>query len=187
MQPLPRQESTHPGVPAIQIDALGRRFAFVHASWHEEIVLQARAGFSAEMQRLGVPADLIDGFAVPGAFELPLYVKRLARSGAYDAIVACALVADGGIYRHDFVAGAVLNGLMTVQLETLVPVLSVVLTPFHFQPHAEHQAFYAEHFVRKGVAAARACVQTVNGLRRCADPTAQPNPAEGDGQQGPIQ
>ena len=166
MQPLSSQASAQSGVPAVQINALERRFAFVHASWHEDIVQQARAGFTAEMQRLGVPAGLIDVFKVPGAFELPLYAKKLARSGAYDAIVACALVVDGGIYRHDFVADAVVNGLMAVQLETEVPVLSVVLTPHHFQPHAEHQAFYSEHFVRKGIEAASACVLTVNALRR---------------------
>jgi len=188
VQPLSPQASTQAGgVPAVQIDALERRFAFVHASWHEDIVQQARAGFTAEMQRMGVPADLIDVFKVPGAFELPLYAKKLARSGAYDAIVACALVVDGGIYRHDFVADAVVNGLMAVQLETEVPVLSVVLTPHHFQPHAEHQAFYAEHFVRKGVEAAAACVHTVNGLRRLADPTRQSGSDEGDGQPDTIQ
>ncbi len=53
---------------------------------------------------------LIDVFKVPGAFELPLHAKKLARTGGYDAIVACALVVDGGIYRHDFVANAVVNG-----------------------------------------------------------------------------
>ena len=166
VQPLSTQASAQAGVPAVQIDTLERRFAFIHASWHEDIVQQARAGFTAEMLRLGVPSNLIDVFKVPGAFELPLHAKKLARSGAYDAIVACALVVDGGIYRHDFVADAVVNGLMAVQLETEVPVLSVVLTPHHFQPHAEHQAFYSEHFVRKGIEAASACVLTVNALRR---------------------
>ena len=187
MQPVSPRTSSQAGVPAIQIDALERRFAFVHASWHEDIVQQARAGFTAEMLRLGVPADLIDVFKVPGAFELPLYAKKLARSGAYDAIIACALVVDGGIYRHDFVADAVVNGLMAVQLETEVPVLSVVLTPHHFQPHAEHQAFYAEHFVRKGVEAATACVLTVNGLRRLADPTRRSSPDQDDEHQDTIQ
>ena len=81
----------------------------------------------------------------------------------------------------------VVNGLMLVQLETEVPVLSVVLTPHHFQPHAEHQAFYAEHFVRKGVEAATACVLTVNGLRRLADPTRRSSPDQDDEHQDTIQ
>lgn len=152
--------------PMVDVSSVGPRYAFVQAGWHRSIVLQARDGFVAEMQRLGVGRDAIDVLDVPGAFELPLMAQRLARSGRYDAIVACALVVDGGIYRHDFVAQAVLDGLMSVQLQTDVPVLSVVLTPHQFQPHAEHQQFFGAHFVVKGAEAAGACVRTVQALRR---------------------
>ena len=98
---------------------------------------------------------------MPGAFEIPLLAQRLARSGRYDAIVACGLVVNGGIYRHEFVADAVVSGLMQVQLETGVPVFSVVLTPLNFHESDEHQRFFAEHFVIKGQEAARACMQTL--------------------------
>src|SRR5450830_1750859 len=96
----------------------GRRIAFVEAHWHSDIVHQARDAFLAEMERLGVARDLIDVFDVPGAFEIPLHAKRLANSGRYAAIVGCALVVDGGIYRHEFVAGTVVGTLMSLQLET---------------------------------------------------------------------
>ncbi len=98
------------------------RIAFVQATWHADIVNQARDGFLAEMARQGVPRDAIDILELPGAFEIPLHAKKLAQSGRFDAIVACALVVDGGIYRHEFVANAVVQGLMAVQLETGVPV-----------------------------------------------------------------
>lgn len=55
-------------------------------------------------------------------------------------------IVDGGICRHEFVAQAVLNGLMQAGLETNVPVLSAVLTPHHLHSHAEHQSFFEEHF-----------------------------------------
>ena len=55
---------------------------------------------------------------------------------------------------------------MSVQLETDVPVLSVVLTPLNFHDHEDHQRFFAEHFVVKGTQAAQACVQTVAALAR---------------------
>ncbi len=155
-------------IPALAARRADSRFAFIHACWHEDIVRRARDGFQLEMQRLDVAPDSIDVFAVPGAFELPLLAKKLAHSGRYEAIVACALVVDGGIYRHDFVAAAVVQALMTVQLETEVPVLSVVLTPHQFQPNTEHQDFFGAHFVVKGAEAARACLQTVRGLHRLA-------------------
>lgn len=141
------------------------RFAFIHACWHAEIVHQGRDSFLSEMQEQGIALHQIDVLEVPGAFELPLLAKKLARSGRYAAVVACAFVVDGGIYRHEFVAEAVVGGLMEVQLETEVPVLSVVLTPHHFHAGDEHQLFFAAHFVVKGAEAAKACIQTVEVLR----------------------
>ncbi|MFZ4284888.1 6,7-dimethyl-8-ribityllumazine synthase [Variovorax sp. HJSM1_2] len=142
------------------------RVAFVHASWHADIVNQARDAFVAEMGLLGVSSASIDVFALPGAYELPLHAKKLAKSGQYDAVVACALVVDGGIYRHDFVAQTVVQALMDVQLETEVPMFSVVLTPHHFHEHAEHRDYFYKHFLLKGKEAARACVATVASLRQ---------------------
>ena len=68
-------------------------------------------------------------------------------------------VVDGGIYRHEFVAAAVVDGLMRVQLEDDLPILSVVLTPKNFHESADHHAFFHRHFVTKGEEAARAAVQ----------------------------
>lgn len=138
------------------------RIAFIRANWHADIVSRALEGFSTELSRL-TPSDTpsIDVHDVPGAFEIPLLAQSLARSGKYVAIVACALVVDGGIYRHDFVAGAVIDGLMRVQLDEGVPVFSVVLTPKDFHEHSTHREFFTTHFVTKGAEAARACERTL--------------------------
>ena len=104
----------------------------------------------------------------PGAYEIPLHAQVLARTGRYAGIVASGFVVDGGIYRHDFVAQAVIDGLMRVQLDTGVPVFSAVLTPHHFHEHEQHREFYFQHFVKKGQEAAQACVQTVSSLQAIA-------------------
>lgn len=149
----------------VQLPA-GLRFAFVGASWHADIVHQARDAFLAEMALAGFGVDHIDVFDVPGAFEIPMHAQRLARSGRYAAVVGSALVVDGGIYRHDFVARAVVQALMDVQLNSGVPVISAVLTPHHFHEHVEHRKYFMRHFAVKGSEAAQACLQTVAGLRR---------------------
>jgi 6,7-dimethyl-8-ribityllumazine synthase len=146
----------------------GLRFAFVEASWHADIVHQARDAFFAEMARAGFGPEAIDVFDVPGAFEIPLHAQQLARSGRYAAVVGSALVVDGGIYRHDFVAQTVVQALMQVQLDTGVPMISAVLTPHHFHEHAEHRKYFLRHFSLKGTEAAQACLFTVQGLRRLA-------------------
>lgn len=129
------------------------RYAFVKANWHADIVDKALEGF-LEL----IPAHQVDVFDVPGAFELPLAARDLARSNKYAAVAAAALVVDGGIYRHDFVAGAVIDGLMRVGLDTGVPILSVSLTPHHFQPTEHHRGVFGAHFVEKGREAARAAL-----------------------------
>ncbi len=140
------------------------RVAFVQSTWHEEIVNQCRDAFLEEIATLGVGRDQMDLFRVPGSFEIPLHAKRLAATGRYAAVVGAGLVVDGGIYRHEFVAEAVINGLMRVQLDTDTPVISVVLTPHHYHEHDEHASFFADHFKVKGVEAAHACARTVRSL-----------------------
>ena len=134
------------------------KFAFIKAGWHAEIVNQALTGFRQRLDEAGHGAE-VDVFDVPGAFEMPLLAQKLAATGEYAAVAAAALVVDGGIYRHDFVAQAVVSGLMQAGLATGVPVLSVSLTPHHFQPSAEHLAFFSSHFVQKGREAADAAMQ----------------------------
>ena len=142
------------------------KIAFIQANWHKEIVDECRLAFVAEMQQAGVAPEDIEIVDVPGSFEIPLTAQRLAKSGRYDAIVAAGLVVDGGIYRHEFVARAVIDGLMRVQLETEVPVLSAVLTPQHFHEHDEHRRFFREHFTVKGKEAAAACLRTLENMAR---------------------
>jgi 6,7-dimethyl-8-ribityllumazine synthase len=134
----------------------------VSARWHADIVDRAVESFQTRLKELGVIN--VDVHQVPGAFEIPLHVRRLAASGRYDGIATCALVVDGGIYRHEFVAQSVVDGLMTVQLETDVPVFSGVLTPHHFHEHEEHRNHFSQHFVTKGKELADTLASTLTSL-----------------------
>lgn len=142
------------------------RIAVICSAWHREIVHRARDALLQELQRQGLPPEQVDLFEVPGAFEIPLHAQRLARAGGHDAIVACGLVVDGGIYRHDFVAHAVIDALMRVQLDSDVPVFSAVLTPQAFHEHVDHRSFFGAHFEKKGVEAAQACLGQLTALRQ---------------------
>lgn len=141
------------------------RIAIISSSWHRDIVTSSTEAAKAELQRHDISPKQVDHFEVPGAFEIPLHAQRLARSGRYDAIIACGLIVNGGIYRHEFVTTAVIDGLMRVQLDTDVPVFSAVLTPRDFHEHEEHLRFYREHFVKKGTEVAQACLQALRSLQ----------------------
>ncbi|MGU7768681.1 6,7-dimethyl-8-ribityllumazine synthase [Burkholderia sp. MR1-5-21] len=145
-----------------------RRIAFIQSCWHQDIVDQCRDAFLCTVDEHGVDPTRVDLYTVPGAFEIPLQAKVLAQSGKYAAIVGAGLVVNGGIYRHEFVAQAVISGLMQVQLETLTPVLSAVLTPHNFHECAEHREFFLSHFVTKGREVALACVSTVRNIHEAS-------------------
>lgn len=142
--------------------AFPRRIAFVQSCWHKDIVDQCKTAFVAALAKAGIADTEIDFFEVAGAFEIPLHAKLLAKTGKYAAVACAGLVVDGGIYRHEFVAQAVISGLMQVQLETETVVLSAVLTPHHFHHGShEHTTFFHEHFVVKGAELAHACADTI--------------------------
>ena len=133
------------------------RIAFVQSRWHADIVDQCRLAFNNRViERTGGTAS-VEVFDVPGVLEIPLITRRLAKTRRYDVVVASGFVVNGGIYRHEFVADAVIAGMMQVQLETDVPILSAVLTPQTFHETEEHRKFFLEHFKIKGVEVADAC------------------------------
>ncbi|MCV3736765.1 6,7-dimethyl-8-ribityllumazine synthase [Rhizobium sp. TRM96647] len=148
------------------------RIAVIRARWHAGIVDRCVDSFVAEWTALGGRAEDVDVIDVPGALEIPLHAQLLARTGRYSAILGVAFVVDGGIYRHDFVAGTVVDALVKVGLDTDVPVLSAVLTPHNFQESEAHIAFFRDHFVVKGKEAAHAASQIIAARTQAALATA---------------
>ncbi len=141
-----------------------QKIAFIQAGWHADIVAEGRKAFIADMEEAGLPSNQIDIYDVPGSLEIPLQAKKLAETGRYDIIVACGFIINGGIYHHEYVNHAVLDGMMRVQLDTGVPILSVVLTPLNFHDKEEHHKFFFDHFTVKGKEAAEACVKTLENM-----------------------
>ena len=143
------------------------RYAFIKAQWHADIVDRALDGFLDL-----ISGDLVDVIDVPGAFEMPLMAQELAKSGKYGAIVCAAFVVDGGIYRHDFVAQSVVDGLMRVGLDTGIPVLSVSLTPHQYQQTEHHNTIYRDNFEEKGREAAQAALMITKAREKALEAAA---------------
>lgn len=143
-----------------------KRICFIHASWHLEIVEGLKDNFLQKSEEFGLSEPQVDVVVVPGSLEIPLQAQLRAKTGLYDAIVVAGFVIDGGIYRHEFVAQAVLDSIMKVQLEQEMPIIYAVLTPHHFHDNSTHETFFAEHLQKKGVEAANALYQT---LKCCSE------------------
>jgi len=145
-----------------------KKIAYVQAAWHAEITDRCKHAFTAELAKRGYDERNVDFFSAPGSLEIPLMAKKLAKTGKYAAVCFSGLVVDGGIYRHDFVAQAVLQGIVQTSLETELPILSAVLTPHHFHEHAVHEDFFREHMVTKGKELASACLSIMENLAAVA-------------------
>lgn len=113
---------TTPPEPA---GASGLRLAVVASEFHRAISDVLVAGARDWLRAAGAAPEI---HWVPGAFELPLACRALARSGRYDALVALGCVIRGATPHFEFVAGECARGIMSVMLETGVPVAFGVLT-----------------------------------------------------------
>ena len=146
-----------------------QKIAVICAKWSEEVVHSGRDAFIASMSDKGFNPEHIDVFAVPGSLEIPLVGKKLLQKG-YDCAVGIGLIVDGGIYRHEFVAQAVVDGIVNTSLETGKPFLSVAISPQKFREgNAEDEAWFADHFKIKGEEAADAAEQMLDFMSNLDD------------------
>jgi len=138
-----------------------KRIAFIKAGWHAEIINQGQHSFLEHLAAAGISKSLIDIIEVPGSLEIPLQAQTMAQTGRY-ALIACGgLLVDGGIYRHEFVTHAVIDGIMRVMLDTGVPILSMILTPKNEYDDKRDEPFFLEHFKLKGEELANAALVTL--------------------------
>ena len=138
---------------------MNKKVAIICASWSKPVVDSGKDAFIAALEEKGSARDAMDVVYVPGSLEIPFVGKKLLNAG-YDLAVGIGLIVNGGIYRHEFVAQAVVDGIVNVGLETGKPFLSVAISPQKFdESSAEDEKWFIDHFVIKGQEAAEAAEQ----------------------------
>ena len=106
----------------------GVKIAIVASRFNEFITSKLVSGAADCLRRHDVNDDDITLAWVPGAFEIPLLAKKLAKSGNYDAVICVGAVIRGSTSHYDYVCAEVSKGIASVSLETGIPVLFGVLT-----------------------------------------------------------
>jgi 6,7-dimethyl-8-ribityllumazine synthase len=139
----------------------GKRFAIAATRFNGAIVELLVAGAIDCLLRHGVKDQDITVVHLPGAWELPLVVRRLAESKAYDAVIALGCVIRGETPHFDYVAGEASKGLGAAALASGVPVGFGVLTTDTTEQAAARAGLKAGN---KGVDAALAALEMVNLL-----------------------
>ncbi len=139
------------------------RFCVVAARFNSFIVESLVEGAVDTLKRHGADETDITLVRVPGAFEMPLVVEKIAAKGEYDAVVALGAVIRGGTPHFEYVAGECVKGIAQVTLKHGVPVSFGVLTVDTIEQAIERAGTKAGN---KGAEAAMSAIEMVNLLRQ---------------------
>jgi 6,7-dimethyl-8-ribityllumazine synthase len=139
------------------------RFCLVVARFNSFVVESLLAGAVDTLKRHGAQEADLTIVRVPGAFELPLALEKIAAKGEYDAIVALGAVIRGGTPHFEYVAGECVKGMAQVNLKHGVPVAFGVLTVDTIEQAIERAGTKAGN---KGAEAALSAIEMVNLLRQ---------------------
>lgn len=140
-----------------------RKFGIVVARFNEFITSKLLAGAEDTLVRHGVSPDNITVAWTPGAFEMPVVVKKMAESGKYSAVIALGCVIRGATPHFDYVAGEAAKGIGQVAMQTGVPVLFGVLTTENIEQAIERAGTKAGN---KGADCALAALEMVSLLEQ---------------------
>jgi len=141
----------------------GARYAIAVARFNSFIVDRLLDGALDALRKHGVLDKDITVVKVPGAFELPLAVQKLAASDKYDAIITLGAVIRGGTPHFEYVAGECVKGISQVSLQTSKPVTFGVLTVDTIEQAIERAGTKAGN---KGAEAAITAIEMVSLLRQ---------------------
>ena len=139
------------------------RIAIVASRYNDNIVGRLLEGCTDLLRKSGVDENNITIIRVPGAFEIPVAVGRIADNNRYDAIIALGAVIRGETPHFDYICSSCANGLTSVALQVDVPVIFGVLTVDNYE-QAEDRSGDEES--NKGCEAARTALEMIDVLRQ---------------------
>ena len=140
-----------------------KKFALVAGRFNSFVVEHLINGAKDALLKHGADETDIELFYVPGAFEIPLALKKTARTGRYDAIVALGAVIRGGTPHFEYVAGECVKGISQVSLDSEIPIAFGVLTVDTVEQAIERSGANSEN---KGAEAAESVIRMINLLEQ---------------------
>jgi 6,7-dimethyl-8-ribityllumazine synthase len=146
-----------------ELTARDLRFGIVVTRFNEFVVEPLLRGALDALKRHGATDKQIEIVRVPGAFDMPIVVRKLAMSRRYEALVALGAVIRGQTPHFDYVAGECASGLARIALESGIPIGFGVLTTDTMEQAVDRSGGKAGN---KGADAALASLEMANLLRR---------------------
>ena len=140
-----------------------KKIALIAGRFNSFVVEHLISGAKAALLKHGAVDSDIDLLYVPGAFEIPLALKKTANTGKYDGIVALGAVIRGGTPHFEFVAGECVKGISKVALDSEIPIAFGVLTVDTVEQAIERSGSNSEN---KGAEAAESTIRMINLLEK---------------------
>ncbi|MDX1902370.1 MAG: 6,7-dimethyl-8-ribityllumazine synthase [Gammaproteobacteria bacterium] len=145
---------------------LNDQYSIVVSQFNEGITNKLLQGALTRFQELKIPEENIHIFRVPGAIEIPLTTKLLAKTKKYNAIICLGAVIRGETSHYDYVCQQVSAGCMQVMLEYKIPVIFGILTTEN-EKQAEDRAGGKEG--HKGIEAVETAISMLKVISSIAD------------------
>lgn len=144
-------------------DATGLRFGIVVSKFNEFVTGQLLAAAVAALTKAGAAEEQIEVVRVPGAFEIPIAARRLARSRRCDAVICLGAVIRGETPHFEYISAEASRGIAQAAWESDLPVVFGVLTTDTVE-QAMERAGPPER--NRGTEAARTAIEMVNLMKR---------------------
>ncbi len=143
-------------------DATGLTFGLVASKFNKFVTSRLLSECVKALTKAGVSDEAIEVVRVPGAFEIPLVARQLARSGRFDAVICLGAVIRGDTPHFEYISAEVSRGVLQASMESNVPVVFGVLTT-DTVAQAIERADPAK--LNRGADAAKTAIEMVNVMR----------------------
>ncbi len=141
----------------------GLKFAIVASRFNDLVTSRLLSGALDALERTGASDDQIVVVKVPGSFEIPLAVKKLAHTRKYDAIICLGTLIRGETPHFEYISNEVTKGIASVSLETGIPVAFGVLTADTVEQAIDRAGLKSGN---KGFEAAMSAIEMVNLVKQ---------------------
>lgn len=144
------------------------RVAIVVSQFNPKVTHGLLDGARLELQEAGLQLAAEDVFEAPGAFEMPLIAKKLAKSGRYDGVVCLGCVIKGDTAHFEFISLGATMGIVEASLETEVPICFGILTTYTQEQAVVRSSDDAENKGREAVAACLGSLAALQHIEQLA-------------------
>ncbi len=146
-----------------QLDARPFRFGIVVSKYNEFVTSRLLAGAVEVLTKAGASDEAIEVTRVPGAFEIPLVARRMARSGRFDAVICLGAVIRGETSHFEYISTEASRGIAQAAWESDLPVIFGVLTTETVEQALERAGAPERN---KGAEAARTAIEMANLMKQ---------------------